>query len=258
MTNVVDPDIFFYDKQIKRYILQFMAVFSNLHVEFAKKDDREPAIVPVHLTYGAKDRVVAHIYGEHTQNKPLRLPTMAANLTNVDLALDRMKGQTSVRRAPYLERGGLLPNDVRVAEQRMPVPYNLSMELAIFTSNLDEHFQILEQILPLFDPFLQLQTSEDALDWTKIHKLELVGINSELNYPSGPDRRVLTTSLAFSCQGWIALPAKIKDNAIHTIQMRVGAVNSIVNGSDDILQQLDQAGYEYSEIFDYDRDVDLS
>lgn len=257
MTNVVNPELFFYDEQIKRYILQFMAVFSNMHVQFGKKDDREADIVPVHLTYGAKDRVVAHIRGDNTQNKPLRLPALSANMLNIDMAADRFKGQGVNRRFNYLPRGGLLPDDITTVEQRMPVPYNMLMELAIFTSNLDEHFQILEQLLVLFNPQIDIQTSDDNFDWTRIVSVKLVGINNELNYPSGPERRIIQSSLQFQVEVYLAVPAKLREDFIKSIQLRVGVVDDIVAGSYQALEQLDGAGFDYTEIFNFERDVDL-
>lgn len=257
MTNFIDENIFFYDEQIKKYILQFMAIFSNLSVEVGKNSTRDKAIIPVHLTYGAKDRVVAHIRGDNTQNKPLRLPALAANMMNVDLALERMKGQGQERRFNYLPRGGLMPDDITTVEQRMPIPYNLTMELSIFTSNLDEHFQILEQILVLFNPQLDIQKTDDNFDWTRIASVVLLGVNNEFNYPSGPERRVIQSSMQFSVHTHLSVPAKIRSDFIKSIQLRVGAVEDLVASSSEILQKLDEGGYDYTEIFNFDDDVDL-
>lgn len=258
MTNVVTPSPFFYDEQIKKYILQFMAVFSNLKVEFAKRDDRDEVLVPVYLTYGAKDRIVASIIGDNVQNKPLRLPALAANLANIDLALDRMKGQGVNRRFNTLPRGGLLPDDIKTIDQRMPIPYNMLMDLSVYTSNLDEHFQILEQILVMFNPQIDIQRSEDEFDWGRIVSVELVAINNELNYPSGADRRIIQSTMQFQIKMHLTVPTKIREDFIKTIRLRVGLVEDIVNGSQDMLQQLDENGFDYSTIFDFDRDVNLS
>jgi hypothetical protein len=257
MTNVIDQDIFFYDQQIKKYILQFMAIFSNLKVEIGKKDSRDKQLIPVHLTYGAKDRVVAHIRGDNTQNKLLRLPTLSSSLVNIDLALERMKGQGQSRRFNYLPRGGLLPDDITTVEQRMPVPYNMTMELAMFTSNLDEHFQILEQILTLFNPQLDIQKTDDNFDWTRITTVELMGINNEFNYPSGADRRIIQSSMQFSVHMHLSVPAKLRSDYIKSIQLRVGAVENLLDSSSEVIQSLDDSGYDYTEIFNFDDDVDL-
>lgn len=252
MTNAINNgEIFFYDEQTKKYILQFMAIFSHLQVQFGKKGDREERLVPVHLTYGFKDRVVAHIVGEHTQNKPLRLPAMAAALINMNYAADRKKGQDVERRFNYLPRGGMLPDDITTVDQKMPVPYDLDMELSIFTTNLDEYFQIMEQIMVLFNPQLDIQRSDDPFDWTRISSVQLQGINTEFNYPAGPERRIIVGTLQFTVQAYFAVPAKIRQDYIKSIQLRVGAVNSFEGNSRDILNRLDDNGETYTNIFDF-------
>jgi hypothetical protein len=257
MTNVAQDPTFFYDEQIRRNVLQFMAIFSNMYVEFGAKGDREPGLVPVFLTYGHRDRVVAHIKSDNTQNKPLRLPAMAANLTSISMAPDRAKGQQSTRRDTYLKNQGVLPDDVRTIYQRMPVPYDFNFELSIYTTNYDEHWQILEQILTIFDPSLSIQTSTDTFDWTKIKQVDLVGIGPEQNYPSGPERRIIVTTLAFVVKGWLSLPSNVRDNVIRSIQLRVGIVSDLDAPSSDIIAEIDAGGFDYNSQFDFSEDVDL-
>ncbi len=252
MTQLIEDQVFFYDEQIREYILQFMAIFAGLKVQIGKLDDREASLIPIHLTYGAKDRVVAHIVGEGTQNKPIRLPAMSAYMNGIDLAPDRRKGVGVVRRKVFMPSGGQFPDDIETVEQLVPVPYNTSMELSIFTSNRDEHLQILEQIFMFFDPVLQIQTSDDTFDWTKITTVELTNINFEENYPSGADRRIIQTTLGFLMPIWISVPAKIKNNFIADILVRVGLVSQTTTGSGNIIAELDDLGFDYDTIFDLD------
>jgi hypothetical protein len=139
----------------------------------------------------------------------------------------------------------------------MPIPYNFDFDLAIMTTNLDEHWQILEQILVLFDPSLTIQTSTDTFDWKKLHTVDLTGINSEQNYPVGGDRRIIVTTLQFVAKGWLALPAKIRNDFIKNIQLRVGLVSTATAGSEDIIAELDAGGFEYNTEFDFESEVDL-
>jgi hypothetical protein len=258
MTNVIKTPLFFYNEQIKTYILQFMAIFSNLYVQIGKHDTDNEELIPVYLAYGFKDRVVASIKGQNTQNATLRLPMMSANMMGLDLALDRMHGQGVDRRFNTLPRGGLLPNDIVTIKQRMPVPYNMMMDLSVFTSNLDEHFQIMEQLLILFNPQLSVQTDENAYDWTRIVKVELMNINNEMNYPSGPERRIIQSTLQFKVDINLAVPAELYQDYIAAIKLRVGVVSDLASSSADILAQMDQDGFEYTTIFDFDTDVNLS
>ena len=256
MTQFIEDPLYFYNAQIRGYILQFMAIFAGFKVAVGKLDNREEALIPVHLTYGAKDRVVASIFAENTQNKPLRLPAMSAYMNGIDLAPDRRKGVGVSRRETFLPVGGTFPDDITTVEQLMPVPYLTSMELSIYTSNRDEHLQLIEQIFMFFDPILQIQTSDDTFDWTKITTVELTGIRFEENYPIGTDRRMIQTTLDFAMPIYIATPAKLKNNFIKEIFARIGTISTATVGSREIIAELDAQGFEYDKIFDAD-DIDF-
>jgi len=249
-------DTYYYDHQLRRYIVQFMAIFAGMKVKVGKSGTQEERLISTPIALGHKDRVVAHIKGENTQNKPLRLPAFGANLGNIELAPDLRKGVNGTRRNTYLPTGGLYPNDISVAHQLMPVPYRASMELAIFTSNVDQMHQLLEQILMLFDPILQIQTSDDVLDWTKITTVELTGIRFDDNYPSGTDRRMVMTTLDFLMPIYIASPTDVKKNYIKDIYMRIGAVDFSSNTHQEMVEDLNGQGLEYDLIFSVD-DVDI-
>ena len=256
MTQLIQDPVYYYNDQIRDYILQFMAIFAGLKVQIGKFEDREASLIPIHLTYGAKDRVVAAIFADNTQNKPIRLPAMSAYMNGIDLSPDRRKGVGSIRRETFMPTGGQFPDDIKTIEQLMPVPYNSTMELSIYTSNRDEHLQIMEQIFMFFDPVLQVQKNDDTFDWTKITTVELVGINFEENYPAGIDRRIIQTTLSFLMPIYIAVPAKIKDNFIADINLRVGLVSAATSGSHNIIAELDDLEFDYGSLFTLD-DFDL-
>ena len=256
MTQLIEDPVYHYEERIRNYILQFMAVFAGMKVQVGKLGDRDAALIPVHLAYGAKDRVVASIFSENTQNKPIRLPAMSAYMNGIEMAPDKRKGVGVSRREVFMPAGGQFPDDIRTIEQLMPVPYNALMDLSIYTSNRDEHLQILEQILMFFDPILQIQINDDTFDWTKITTIELLNINYEENYPSGTDRRIIQTTLSFMVPIYVAVPAKIKNNWIAEINLRVGLVSQSTQGSHNIIAELDDLDFEYENIFSLD-DFDL-
>lgn len=253
MTQLIQDPVYYYDNQIRNYILQFMAIFAGFKVKIGKLEDRDPSLIPVHLTYGAKDRVVASIFADNTQNKPLRLPAMSAYMSGIDMAPDKRKGVGVQRREVYMPTGGQFPDDIKTVEQLMPVPYNALMELSIYTSNRDEHLQILEQILMFFNPILQVQKNDNTFDWTKITTVELLNVNYEENYPSGTDRRIIQTTCQFMVPIYVAVPAKIKNNWIADINLRVGLVSNAISGSSgDIIAELDDLGFDYDSVFSID------
>lgn len=245
---------FYYDKQVKNYILQFMAVFAGLRVLIGKNDrtSDEEKLISVPVIYGNRDRVVGWIKGEHTQNKPLRVPVMSANITNLEMAPELRKGIGTVRRNTYLPRGGAIPDDVEVIKQHMPVPYYLNATLDIWVSNSEQRYQILEQILTVFDPIVQIQKNDALFDWTKITTIELMDIGYDDNYPIMEGRRMLLNSLIFRFPIYLSAPANVKDDFIKDVYVRIGAVSQVAQTSEDIVADLDAQGIEYELWFDGD------
>lgn len=239
---------FYYDHQLKRYLTQFMAIFAGMQVAVPKKDVNDSGFISVPITHGSKDRVVAAILGKNTQTAPLKVPIMAAHMSNLNMAPELRKGIGTERRNVSLPRGGSFPDDVEVTYQMMPVPYLATMELAIFASNQDQHMQIMEQILMLFDPIVQIQISNGTLDLARISTVELKGINFNENYPQGTQRRLIQTTLSFDMPVYISAPSNIKDNYIKDIYLRIGVVSDVHASPDEIMAELDVEGAMYELI----------
>jgi len=243
----------YYDEQIKKYIIQFMMIFGNMKVKIGK-NEREPTshLISVPIFFGNKDRVVAHILNDNTQNKLLRLPAMSCVIQNIEMAPEMRKGIGNVRRQTFAPVGGVVPDDVKVVKQQMPIPYSMTVELAIWTSNMDERYQILEQILMLFDPIVQIQKNDALFDWTKLSMIELLSVNYEDNYPIGTDTRIIVSNLTFKFPIWISAPANVKDDFVQDIYARIGAVDFDSMSSEEIIADLDQQGVHYNLIASLD------
>lgn len=206
---------------------QFCHIFSGLKVMTGKGECGTEEFMSVPICIGSKDRVVAAIQSGNTQNRPFSLPLMAATMSGLALAPTR-KGVGVVDRRVYLPTGGVYPDDLRTVIRVMPIAFTMSMELSIYASNTDQLHQILEQILILFDPCLQIQNNDDHFDWTKLTAVELTGINNEENYPPGGDRRILTWSLNFDIPIWISAPLDVKDELVRKIYIKIGDSDSIL------------------------------
>lgn len=253
-TTVLDN--YHYSAQLRRYIVQFAAIFAGIQVEVGKRDDTEPHLIRVPIKNASMDRVVAHIKSENTQNKPIRLPIMSFQLVNVDQAAELRKGVGVTRRNTYMPTGGLFPDDMSVVEQRQPIPYRVIFELTIWASNQDQHYQIMEQIFTLFDPILQIQISDDVFDWTKLTTVEMLDISFDENMPAGIDRRLIQSRIGFAVPIYLSVPADVHNRYIKDIYLRIGAVGTDVETSFDAISDLDSQGIEYEKIFTLD-DVDI-
>ena len=213
---------YYYDEQLRTYLLQFCAIFTGLRVATGKGEDGTIEMMPVPINVGSKDRVVAAIMEGNTHNRSFSLPQMSAYITGIELAPERRKGVGVVDSRVYMPAGGVFPNDLAVVKRVMPIPYNLTAEVSIYASNTLQLHQILEQILILFDPMLQLETSDASFDWTKITQVELQGINNEENYPMGTDRRMLVWSLNFLIPIYLSTPLDVKNEIVHKVITRIG------------------------------------
>jgi hypothetical protein len=216
-------DSYYYSGQIRDYILQFCSVFTGLHVKTGNPEE----FIPVPIVVGNKDRVVASIMSRNTQNLPISLPTMSAHMSNINPAPERYKGTGTVDERVFMPVGGVFPDDLRVVRRLMPIPYNMEMELSIYASNTQQRDQILEQILLLFSPTLQIQKNDAAFDWTKISQVELTGIANNENYPVGQDKRIINWDFNFTIPIYISAPLDIKDNVIKQIILRLGNLNGM-------------------------------
>jgi hypothetical protein len=224
---------YFYEGQLRSYLLQFCNIFAGLTVKTGKGECAEEEFISVPIAIGSRDRVVAAIQAGNTQNKPFTVPSMVANMAGLEISSQR-KGIGVVDRRTFLPAGGVYPADLKTVTRVMPIPYIMTTELAIIASNTQQMHQILEQLLVLFDPILQIQTSDAALDWTKIASVELTGINNEENYPPGGERRLLMWTLTFATNIWLSAPVDMKDDVVRKITLRIGDLSSFqINEYDD-------------------------
>lgn len=241
---------FHYDAQIRRFLLQFTRMFSHYQVEYGKSDDTGlPTYLTVPIRYGDASRQAQHIIQQNSQSSILNVPSMAFYISEMSYARDRVQdpqfvGKVQVRQREYntnTETYESAQGNAFTVERAMPVPYDLSVRLDIWTSNTQQKLQLMEQILPLFNPSLEIQSTDNYLDWTSLSVVELNNTNwSSRTVPIGTDDPIDIATLDFTIPIWISLPARVtKMGVIHKIVSSVFDDNDISSfdplNSDDIL-----------------------
>jgi hypothetical protein len=213
----------FYDGQIRRYLTQLIRMFSNFTV---KEGDGKIKQIPV--TYGDLTRQVASIIKENSENKLPTVPRMAVYITSLEIDRDRTSdssftSKVHVRERTFDAEGNEYLNTQGknyTVERLMPTPYKLSINLDIWSSNTDQKLQIIEQIGMLFNPSLELQTTDNFIDWTSITTVELTNINfSSRSIPVGTESEIDIATLSFTTPIYISPPAKVK---------RLGVITNII------------------------------
>lgn len=220
---------YFYNRQIKRYLGAFMTIFNGIKIETGLRADGSTRFIEVPVVYGSKDRVAAAVVADNTQNALVRLPMMSAYMRSLTLAHNRMKGQGLERTSTYVPQGGVLPDDVVSLKQRMPIPYDMGVELCVYTTNMDTHCQILEQIMMIFDPSVEIERSDANFDWAKNIVVTIEDVDFDENYPAMADRRKIQTNIRFTMPIWIESPASYKNDVVKTVKLRIQAMTDLAD-----------------------------
>jgi hypothetical protein len=213
---------FFYDGQIRRFLVQFTRMFSGFQVEFGPNQAGKgplDTLVRVPIRYGDATRQVQTILQENSSNNMPATPLMTFYIS--DLSFDRPRMQnptfvanTSVRQRTYDKNTGTYETtqgNAFTIERYMPAPYKLTIKLDIWTSNTNQKFQLWEQILPLINPSLEVQATDNFLDWTSLSIVELQSTGwSSRSIPMGTEDPIDISTLTFVLPIWLSLPAKVK------------------------------------------------
>ena len=225
---------YWYDEQVKRYLLQLIRIFSNFKVKENTKNGVSYNRVPAR--YGDSSRMVASILRNNSENVINSAPFIAVTIQSLQPARDRTHEPFLVSTSQVAEREydtdtgsyGTSQGNLYTTQRYMPVPYNLTIQVDIWTTNTDTKLQLMEQILVLFNPSLQLQSNSNPLDWTSVFEVELTDINwSSRSIPAGVDEQLDISTLSFAVPIWISPPAKVKRQTI--IQQIIADVHSVTD-----------------------------
>ena len=96
---------FFYDEQIRRFLLQFTRVFSNFEVEYGRNEtDNKKALYRVPVRYGDATRQAQTIIQQNSANSLPSTPLMTFHVTNLNYARDRLQEPTFVQKQDVRQR----------------------------------------------------------------------------------------------------------------------------------------------------------
>jgi len=114
----------------------------------------------------------------------------------------------------------------------------------IWASNTDQKLQILEQILVLFNPSLEMQTTDNFIDWTSITVVNLENVTwSNRSIPVGVDSEIDVSSLTFSIPIYISPPTKVK---------KMGVITNVITSMFDETRGTIESGVSAPELNQYD------
>lgn len=243
---------FFYDAQIRRFLVQFIRIVSNFEVEFGKNQDGTRTLQRVPVYYGDPSRQAAAILRQNSENVMNAVPAMSAYISGFTYEQGRMQepyfvSKMNMRERQYDPETGLYNSqqgDTYTIERLMPVPYNLEIKLDIWTSNTEQKMQLIEQLAVLFNPAFEIQSTDNYIDWTSLSYVQLSTVDwSSRSIPTPNEEPIDVATLTFSMPIWISAPAKVK--RLGVIQKFIGSVYDETGAfsSDTVLTNLSTRRY---------------
>ena len=210
---------YFYDGQVRRYLTQFMRIMSNFSYKDAKGN-----LIQVPVRYGDMSRQVATILSKNSENIVQSAPFIACYIKDMQFDRERLQDPTFVSKVNIRERakddaGNLLnvQGENYTVERLMPTPYKATFTADIWTTNTEQKLQLWEQIAVLFNPALEIQTTDNFLDWTSLSYIELATQQFETRtVPQGLESEISIATLTFNAPIWITPPAKVRKLGIVT------------------------------------------
>ena len=219
---------YFYDEQIRKYLTQFMRILGGFSVKTGKDRDGNESYIQVPVRYGDINRMAAHILKNQSENMMNTVPFISCYVTDLQISAERRSNPTHVSKVQVYEKkvdpttGDYVEGEVGntyTIERYMPVPYDLTVQVDIWTSNTDQKLQLIEQLLVLFNPSINLKSNDNPFDWSNLTYTELVNVVwSVRQVPQGTDDIIDVAALNFTIPVLINPPAKVKrQTLIHTI-----------------------------------------
>jgi len=224
-------------------LLQFTRIFSGFQVEYANENDgvNAAALIRVPVRYGDASRNAQTIIQENSRNSLPSTPLMTFYITGLDYEQSRMQDPYFVSRInvrqrtydPATETYETTQGNAFTVERLMPVPFKLTIQLDIWTSNTNQKLQLLEQILTLFNPSLEIQSTDNYIDWTSLSVMYLDRTSwTSRTIPIGTDNPIDVATLTFSMPIWISPPAKV---------LKLGVIERVIASMYDAQGDLNNA-----------------
>lgn len=223
---------------------------SNFQVEYGREEDgNAAALLRVPVRYGDASRQAQTILQENSRNSMPATPMMTFYIAALNYDRPRMQepyhvSKVSVRQRTYdpaTETYETTQGNAFTIERLMPVPYQLTINLDIWTSNTNQKLQLLEQMLTLFNPSLEIQSTDNFIDWTSLTVLELESVTwSSRTIPIGTENPIDIATVRFNIPIWLSPPAKVKklgvvERIIANLYDAQGDLNEAVSNNDLLL-----------------------
>ena len=193
----------FYNQAVRKTVVSFGTLFNNIELK-KTVDGQVIETEKVPLAYGPKQKFLYRLQGNPTDGRKvaITLPRIYFEMTGIDYDASRKTPATQKYKTVINDNG----NEVRT--QYVPVPYNISFEVGILCKSQDDGLQILEQILPFFQPSFSMSL-KFIPDMNEVRDVAVVLNSVDFDDDWEDDfstRRSITYTMQFTAKSYIYGP----------------------------------------------------
>ena len=200
----------FYHKQIRNAVIAFGTIFNNINIRRLDSSGNPLQAIRVPLSYAPKEKFIARLDQQSdltgTDSKvALTLPRMSFDITGYAYDPTRKLNKNQKISVAKNTSG----DNKRVNTQFSPVPYDVSFDLNVYTATSDDGLQIIEQILPYFQPdyTVTMIMDRDYMDTKRDIPFILESVDYEDSYTGAlTDRRRIIYTIKFTAKIYLYGP----------------------------------------------------
>ena len=210
---------FFYDNQVRRFLIQFAKIFSNWYVTKGKDPNGNEILVRVPIMYGDQSRQAATIIANNSASNLPSAPLITYYISGLEYDQRRTQNPTfvdkvNVRQRAYNQETGqyeTTQGQAFTVERLMPVPYTLRVTVDFWTTNYNQKLELIEQLGTLFNPSLEIQSTDNFIDWTSLSVVYQDGLTfSSRQIPVGNSNPIDVMTWKFYMPIWLSTASKLK------------------------------------------------
>tara|TARA_Y100001938_G_scaffold143679_1_gene216885 strand:- start:663 stop:1718 length:1056 start_codon:yes stop_codon:yes gene_type:complete len=195
---------YYYHEIIRRTIIAFGTLFNTIDIKHKTQSGGSYSTVRVPIAYGPTEKFVARL-----EQKPDLRNRVAITLPRLSFEMDGISYDSS-RKVSTMQTFKAFTTDGSKSARKvfMPVPYNLSFKLYAMTQYNEDSLQIIEQILPYFQPSFNLTVNlVSSIGEKRDIPMVLDSVSFDDNYESGmEEKRVIIYTLAFTAKTFLFGP----------------------------------------------------
>lgn len=232
----------FYNKSIRNYVVLMGTLFNQISV--LRTNQTDPMIVPIQ--YQSKEKFIAYLTNMNSQGQDPRVPELQTILPRMSFYLRELIYNPKIKtNALQYSINVVDENGQRVTNKQFaPVPYIFRFEVSIYTRYEDDMLQIIEQILPYFQPHFNAKIREEyvsgMVDRDIYINLEKCVPNEEQIGLMNDDRRMVIWDLEFDLYGWLYPQVQEARVIKKTVVNFVGDIADILDENAAIFRATDE------------------